>query len=103
MVVGLRVCPLIDSWNKFPLDNLTIAVPILAIFHRTSTRHYIKMDAKNEIAGKRSPFEIPADTVNEDGDEEHGVKIRDRCGGADDSAPGEAHYPIGNIILGFRT
>ena len=60
------------------------------------------MDTKDGIVGKHSPFEIPATTVNEDCDEEHGVEIRDGCRRADDSAPGEAHYPIGNIILVFR-
>jgi hypothetical protein len=37
--------------------------------------------------------------VDEDSDEEYGVKVWDGCGGANDSAPGEAHHPVRNVIL----
>jgi len=42
----------IDVWNKFILDNLAIAVPILTILPGTSLK-------------------VPRDTMNQDGDEKH--------------------------------
>jgi len=37
--------------------------------------------------------------VDEDGDKEDAVKVRDGSGGADDSAPQEAHNPVGDVVL----
>ena len=40
--------------------------------------------------------------MNEYGNEEDTVEIRYWRGGADDKAPGEAHDPVGYIVLGFK-
>ena len=38
--------------------------------------------------------------MNEDGDKEDGIKVRDRSRGADDSTPQDAHNPVGDVVLG---
>lgn len=37
--------------------------------------------------------------MNEDGDEEHRIKVRDGGGETDNGTPGKAHGPVGNIVL----
>lgn len=37
--------------------------------------------------------------MDENGDEEDTVEVRDRSGGADDNTPEEAHGPVGNVVL----
>ena len=37
--------------------------------------------------------------MDEDGDEEDAVKVRDRSSGANDSTPQETHNPVGDVIL----
>jgi hypothetical protein len=37
--------------------------------------------------------------VNKDGDEEDAIEVRNRSGSADDSAPEEAHDPVGDVVL----
>ena len=37
--------------------------------------------------------------MDENGDEEDAIKVRDRSSGTNDSAPEEAHGPIGDVVL----
>jgi len=37
--------------------------------------------------------------MDEHGDEEDTVKVRDGRSRADDQAPGEAHSPVGHVVL----
>jgi hypothetical protein len=48
------------------------------------------------------PFKIARRTVDEYGDEEDTVEIRDWGCSADDKAPGEAHGPVRYIVLCFK-
>ena len=48
------------------------------------------------------PLEIARRTVDEYGDEENTVEIRDRRRSTDDKAPAEAHDPVGYIVLCFK-
>lgn len=48
------------------------------------------------------PLKIARRAVNEHGDEENTVEIRDWRRIANDKAPGEAHDPVGHIVLGFK-
>ena len=45
------------------------------------------------------PLEVASTSVNENGDEEDAIEVRDRSSGADDSTPEEAHNPIGDVVL----
>jgi len=45
------------------------------------------------------PLEVTSTSVDEDGDEEYAIEVRDRSGSADDSTPEEAHSPVGNVVL----
>ena len=54
---------------------------------------------KKEVA---VPLEIARCTVDEHCDKEHAVEIRDRRRSANDKAPGEAHDPVGYIVLCFK-
>ncbi len=48
-----------------------------------------------------APLEITGRAVNEHGDEEDAVEIWDGRCCADDQAPGEAHGPVGHVVLYF--
>jgi hypothetical protein len=48
---------------------------------------------------KKVPFKVTATTMNEHSDEEHGIEVRDWCCSTNDCSPGEAHGPVGNVIL----
>ena len=50
-------------------------------------------------AGKLSPLKVTSTPVDEDGDEEDAVEVRDRSGSANDGTPKEAHSPIGDVVL----
>ena len=51
------------------------------------------------VPARRRPLKVASTPVDEDGDEEDAVKVRDRSSGADDSTPEEAHGPIGDVVL----
>ena len=41
--------------------------------------------------------------MDEDGDEEYAIEVRDRSSSADDSTPEEAHSPVGDVVLMMET
>ena len=49
--------------------------------------------------GSDEPFKVAPAAVNEDGDEEHRVEVRDGRGRADDETPRQALHPIGDVVL----
>ena len=51
------------------------------------------------ILARRLPLKVASTPVDEDGDEEDAVEIRDRSGGTNDGTPEEAHDPIGDVVL----
>ena len=71
---------LIDARDELVLDYLTVAIPILAILDSAA-------------------LEVATAPVNEDRDEEHGIKVWDRRGRANAKAPGKRLDPIRSIVL----
>ena len=51
------------------------------------------------VPARRLPLKVASTPVDEDGDEEDAVEIRDGSGGTNDGTPEEAHDPIGDIVL----
>lgn len=45
------------------------------------------------------PLKVTSTPVDEDSDEEDAIEIRDRSSGANNSAPEEAHGPVGDVVL----
>jgi len=69
----------VDPGNELPSHNLAIAFPVFAV-----------LDS--------APLEITGRAVNEHGDEEDAVEVRDGRRSADDEPPGEAHNPVGHVV-----
>ena len=90
----------VDSRNEFPFHNLAIAFPVFAILESAPADGSIKCYQKRKKVGV--PFEIARRTVDEHCDEENTVEIRDRGRSTDDKAPGEAHDPVGHIVLSLK-
>jgi len=59
----------IDVWNKFILDNLAIAVPILTILPGTSGKKVLAY--LSFVASRDKPLKVPRATMNQDGDEKY--------------------------------
>lgn len=45
------------------------------------------------------PLEVTSTPVDQDSDEEDAIEVRDGSSGTNDSAPEEAHNPVGDVIL----
>jgi len=69
----------IDTGDKLVLDDGTVLIPIFSI-----------------LLG--APLEVTSTPVDKNGDEEDAVEVRDGSSGADDSAPEEAHSPVGDVV-----
>lgn len=48
------------------------------------------------------PFKIASASMHEYSDEEYGIKVRNRRSGANNETPGQAHDPVGDIVLSQR-
>lgn len=70
----------VDPGNELVLDDRAVLLPVLAVL-------------------ERAPLEVAPAAVDEDGDEEHGVEVRDRGARALREAPGERHDPVGDVVL----
>ena len=71
---------LIDARDELVLDYLTVTIPILAILDSAA-------------------LEVTTAPVNEDRDEERGIKVWDRRSRANAKAPGKRLDPICGIVL----
>jgi len=70
---------LVDTRDKLVLDDRAVFIPIRSVL-------------------LRAPLKVASTPVDEDGDEEDAVEVRDGSSSADDSAPEEAHSPVGDVI-----
>ena len=51
------------------------------------------------VPARSLPLKVASTPVDEDGNEEDAVEIRDRSGSTNDGTPEEAHDPIGDVVL----
>lgn len=61
-------------------------------------RHYDRLRHGGTI-NQRLPFKVASTPVDEDGDKEYAVEVRNGSSGANDGAPEEAHNPVGDVVL----
>ena len=71
---------LVHAGDELVLDDGAVALPVLAVLERAA-------------------LEVAAAAVDEDGDEEDGVEVRDRGARALAEAPREAHHPVRDVVL----
>ena len=71
---------LIDAWDELVLDYLAVAIPVLAILDSAALK-------------------VTTAPVNEDRDEERGIKVWDRRSRAYAKTPGKRLDPICSIVL----
>jgi len=70
---------LVNTWDKLVLDDRAVFIPVLPVL-------------------LRAPLKVTSTPVDEDGDEEDTVKVRNRSSSANDSAPKETHDPVGDVV-----
>jgi hypothetical protein len=90
---------LVDTRDELVLDNGTITFPVFSVLDGAAVPRNFSLGVECPRREHDVPFEVTATTVDKHCDEEHGIKVRDGGSQTDDRSPGEAHSPVGNIVL----